>query len=140
MTITNGRCMPRRIKIYSDIILFGIRVAFECDHRDVLNSVCAAYALWNKSRALNRYASSVYIVIKSGGADDFPSVDRLHVQGTDLDIVSDGISVTADGKTGRGCCRFPLDAANSEALLDAINTIVLFLVAHMGRIPLHASA
>jgi hypothetical protein len=37
-------------------------------------------------------------------------------------------------------CTFPVAAVNSEAFAEAINTIVLFLVARAGRIPVHASA
>jgi hypothetical protein len=50
--------------------------------------------------------------------------------------------MVADGLKGQGHCLFPIgiEAANSEAFLEAVNTIVLFLVAHAGRIPLHASA
>lgn len=132
--------MPRKIEIYSDIVLFGIRVVFESDRQDALDSINTAYALWNKRNSMDDRAPIIYVVIKPNNSNEAARVDHLCVQGTNLDIARDGICITADGKAGRGRCVFPLEAAGSEAFLDAINTIVLFLIAHAGRIPLHASA
>jgi hypothetical protein len=47
--------------------------------------------------------------------------------------------VVGDGETRTGSCIFPCDADN-EDVTDLINTLVLFLVGHAGRVPLHASA
>jgi hypothetical protein len=131
--------MPSEIEFYGDIVLFDVHVVFECNRQDVLSAVLAAYAFEDHTSLLDS-APSVYIVIRSTPAGDAARADHARVEGTHLDIMRSGISLHADGVTGRGRCEFPLGAANGEVLLDAINTIVLFLVAHAGRIPLHASA
>ena len=48
--------------------------------------------------------------------------------------------VTADTARRHGACAFPSGAEAGEAFAEAINTVVLFLVAHAGRTPVHASA
>ena len=130
--------MPREIEIYGDITLFGIRVEFNSDHQDALKAVLAAYSPWHSDSLDN--APSVYIVIKSRGAGDAVDVTEMHVHNTHLHIVRGGITLHADGVAGRGRCEFPCEIAGSDAFLEAVNTIVFFLVAHAGRIPLHASA
>ncbi|HEY2446891.1 MAG TPA: hypothetical protein VGI20_14240 [Rhizomicrobium sp.] len=57
-----------------------------------------------------------------------------------MNIVRGGIALRGNGRLGRGACVFPGGGTDSGAFREAINTIVLFLVAHAGRTPIHASA
>jgi hypothetical protein len=133
------RCMPREIELFRAVVLFDIRVEFAFGCHDLLNAVLAYFSDWLDSGSAGD-GSSVYVVVKARCAGESALMDHESVQGTHLDIARRGISMHADGTTGRGRCEFPAEAVNSDELLDAINTIVLFLVAHAGRIPIHASA
>jgi hypothetical protein len=64
----------------------------------------------------------------------------MSIAGSRLAIAFDHISSYADGLTGRGRCACRREDINGAAAAEAINTVVLFLVAHAGRIPVHASA
>jgi hypothetical protein len=124
-------------KICSDIVLFGVRVAFSSDNQRALDLALTLYADWRDNDAPEdgetvRIALSPYSVNQT-------FVDQHDVEGPRLAIRRKGIAVTADGGAGTGSCTFPCDA-DSDDIADLINTMVLFLVGHAGRVPLHASA
>jgi hypothetical protein len=50
------------------------------------------------------------------------------------------MALRANGRCGAGACVFAARDVNGDAFREAIHTIVLFLVAHAGRTPVHASA
>ena len=127
--------MPSEIEIYSDIVLFGIRVIFQSDDQAALDIASSLYPDWSAAKPLEA-DSSIYVVLKSYGVN--PPLADLHcVKGSQLAIIHDGVTASADGEAGRGCCEF---FRADAALADMINTVVLFLVGHAGRVPLHASA
>src|SRR6185312_15561541 len=95
------------------------------------------YAEWSKEGVSNDTAI-IYVVLIANDVNQ-NNADLHDVEGSHLTIVRHGISAQAGGETGKGSCTFPSDVAIEE-FADLINTMVLFLVFHAGRVPLHASA
>lgn len=124
-------------EIYGDIVLFGIRVAFCANDRRVLDTALALYPDW---RNLEQPHDGAVIYVVLTAYDVNRAMDDLHdVEGAHLAIRRKGIVVEADGIARKGACRFP-SGAHDDDLAELINTMVLFLVGHAGRVPLHASA
>jgi hypothetical protein len=124
-------------EIYGDIVLFGIRVSFCANDRRALDIALMLYAEWRNEDALCDSAA-IYIVLTAYGVK--PVCQDTHVvEGHLMAIARNGIAIEADGKVSEGACVFPRDV-DGEQLADMINTMVLFLVGHAGRVPLHASA
>lgn len=124
-------------KIYADIVLFGVRVAFNSDDQRALDLALTLYADWRNSAA-SKDAETVRIALSSYSVNQ-KFADQHHVEGPNLAIRRKGIVVEADGRARTGSCIFPCDA-DSDDVTDLINAMVLFLVGHAGRVPLHASA
>jgi hypothetical protein len=119
--------------------LFGIRISFRSDHRDALRSALSVFAKWNCSEQPAQEAS-IYIVLSARDADRTMSSDHVRIRGPHLSIVHNGMALRANGNRGRGACIFPPREGCGGEFREAIHTIVLFLVAHAGRTPVHASA
>ena len=129
--------MPSEIEIYSAIVLFGIRITFQSNDRRALQAALALYPEW-KDHDASKDDGSIYIVLDAYGVNH-PDRDRHHVEGPLLDIEYGGIVIQGDGAARRGACTFARDV-DAKSLADQINTLVLFLIGHAGRVPLHASA
>lgn len=124
-------------RIYGDIFLFGIRIAFFSDNKRALDLALMLYTEWlDKTASVN--AASIYVVL-AGDRAKGTGKDTHEVQGQRLVIGRNDIWAEADGITGRGSCSFPSDF-DEAVLAELINTMVLFLVGHAGRVPIHASA
>ncbi len=124
-------------KIYGDIVLFGIRVSFCANDRRALDVALMVYAEW-RGEDPPLGSEAIYIVMNA--YDVNPGWRDMHdVEGHRMTIARNGVAIEADGKTGSGSCTFPR-CVDDEQLADMINTMVLFLVGHAGRVPLHASA
>jgi hypothetical protein len=118
--------------------LFGIRVAFESDSREALQSALSIFP----NCALHGSRSpelSIYVVLATDKAQR-PAIELHQIRARKLHIIRNEIELRADGEEGRGICFLPSDATDSELFREAINTVVLFLVAQRGRVPVHASA
>jgi hypothetical protein len=124
-------------KIYGDILLFGIRVRFCSDDERALDVALTVYADWRHDDAPED-VETIRIELSSYSVNQ-EFADRHDVEGHRLAIGRKGIAIVADGKAGTGSCSFPSDADSGD-LADLINTMVLFLMGHAGRVPLHASA
>lgn len=124
-------------KIYADILLFGVRVAFFSDDERALDVALTLYTDWRDSTAPGDVA--MVTVELSSHAVNQEHADQHDVESYRLAITRGGIAIVADGMSGTGSCSFPRDAESND-LADLINTMVLFLVGHAGRVPLHASA
>jgi hypothetical protein len=124
-------------EIYGDIVLFGIRVSFCANDQRALDVALMLYAEWWNDDA-PRDSPAIYIVLNA--YDVNPVLRDAHdVENHRMTIARDGVTIEADGKAGKGSCVFPR-GVDDERLADMINTMVLFLVGHAGRVPLHASA
>jgi hypothetical protein len=133
--MANGNGMQGEKRHYRDIMLLGVRVVFQSDEPALLARVAAAYASWIGADGPEEDLA-VYVVIESGSA---PKRRESFASGTKLAVAMEAAWLEADGASGCGHAILYSDTAN-EALVEILNTIVLFLVAHQGRIPLHASA
>jgi hypothetical protein len=129
--------MPSEIEIYGDIVLFGICIAFRANDRRALDVALNLYPEWINGTAQPE-AASIYVVLTAYNVNP-TGADLHHVEGRHLAITRSGISVTADGGTGKGACTFAR-GFDADELADLANTMVLFLVGHADRVPLHASA
>ena len=124
-------------EIYGDIVLFGIRVSFCANDKRALDVALMLYAEWCDDDA-PRDSPAIYIVLNA--YDVNPVLRATHdVENHRMTIAREGVTIEADGKAGKGSCVFPR-GVDDERLADMINTMVLFLVGHAGRVPLHASA
>jgi len=121
----------------AETTLFGIGVSFQSNDPEALRRALSAFPQEDGTGSSG--ARPVHIVLVADDAN-VPSVDSLQIDGRRLEVVDDGITVKADGERGRGTCIFRPIAVDSEPFANAINTVVLFLIAQAGRIPLHASA
>ena len=128
--------MPSEIEAYGDTILFGIRIVFDASNQDVLDT---ALALFPRNEEDCDDAFSVYVVLRTYDVKAIVA-EKAELAHRQLSIVRDGIFLQADGARGRGACVFPRESTASDAVNEAITTMVLFLVAQAGRIPVHASA
>jgi hypothetical protein len=128
--------MQSEKQLYRDIVLFGVRVVFESREPALLDRVAVAYASWIGAHG-SAGGHTVYVVIETG---IFPAPREKLAYGTTLAVCLGGAFLQADGATGRGRATLSSAAAEDAALVETLNTVVLFLVAHKGRIPLHASA
>ncbi|HEY4125733.1 MAG TPA: hypothetical protein VGM36_14030, partial [Rhizomicrobium sp.] len=131
--------MPRKNTPNQSFTMFGVRVVLESEDREALKVVLTQYANWNAPELFDG-STSIYIVLRVYKVNENILADTSHVQGESLAITSGGVSASADGVTGRGCCAYPDGAIKGAAFAEMVNTIVLFLLAHRGRIPVHASA
>jgi hypothetical protein len=130
--------MTSRARIYSDITVFGVRVKFEADDARLLNVAIAQFSHSGRADcSVDGQSVSVTLAIRDG---EFPVVQGASIEGSRLAIASDRIAAYADGSAGEGRCTCHSEEVDTPAAAEAINTVVLFLVAHAGRIPVHASA
>ena len=129
--------MPSEIEIYADIVLFDIRIAFSSNDQRALDAALALYPEW-KNRDVSRDTPAIYIVLSRYDVNRFHE-NSHRVEGHLLVIERDDMSAHADGRAHSGSCAFEknFDAAQ---LADLVNTMLLFLLGHTGRVPLHASA
>jgi hypothetical protein len=66
---------------------------------------------------------------------------EIGVEGSRLEIRGEGIEGAADATTGIASARFPRAFADdASALLELMDTLMLFMLARRGRTPIHASA
>jgi len=132
--------MPSEFEIYSDTVLFGIRILFESNDRKVLDDAVSHYSQRSQREDAGiTHDVSVYVVLETYNVSEFVS-ESAHTDEAGLSIVRDGIFMRADCERRRGACIFPDEFRGTEKVRDAIDTVVLFLVAHAGRVPVHASA
>jgi hypothetical protein len=104
---------------------------------DALHAALSVLPNWD-SLEVAPQESSIYIVLVARPVAR-PMADCTRIKGHRLYIVQDRIALRANGRRGRGACVFPVDI-DSNAFEEAVRTVALFLVAHAGRTPVHASA
>lgn len=125
--------MPSENEIYGALSLFGIGISIQGDDPELMAAVLAMFA--DKHRVND---PSIYVVLRAYGVNHAQG-SRHEIRDSVLTIVRDGIVLVADGPRGRGHCDIPKGSPD-HLVRELFQTLVLFLVAHAGRIPLHASA
>ena len=121
----------------AETTLFGIGITFQSNHPEALGRALSVFP--PEDGAGTSGEQLVHIVLVADQMDG-SAVDNCQINGRQLEVVKGGIAVRADGESGHGSCIFQPTAVSSAPFADAINTVVLFLVAQADRIPLHASA
>ncbi|HLY05365.1 MAG TPA: hypothetical protein VKR31_06430 [Rhizomicrobium sp.] len=121
----------------AETTLFGIGIHFRSNHPEALRRALAAFPREDHAGSASGRPVHIVLVADEGVV---PVAESSRVTGRCLEVRERGIMVTADGGRGRGSCIFQPQIVSSEAFANAINTVVLFLVAQAGRIPVHASA
>lgn len=122
----------------AETALFGIGIIFQSDHPEALR--CALSIFPPEHCSGDSSGEPVVHIVLVADEAEAPALDLSRIIGRRLEIVDRGVTVNADGDLGRGSCIFQPAAVSGEAFANAVNTVVLFLVAQAGRIPLHASA
>ena len=117
--------------------LFGVGIYFRSNDEEALRRALSAFPQEDRMGSSGRQPVRIALVADEANP---PADDSLRIRGRRLEVVDQGITVAANGERGRGTCIFQPAAVATEAFVNAINTIVLFLVAQAGRTPLHASA
>jgi hypothetical protein len=131
--------MTSRARIYSDITVFGVRVRFEAYDINLLDFAIAQFPDSGVLKCSGDGRSvSVTLAVRDGEYLPAPAVSSI--ENSRLTAASDHVNSYADGLAGEGRCVCQREHVDSPAAAEAINTVVLFLVAHAGRIPVHASA
>src|ERR1700761_4870200 len=92
-------------KIYGDILLFGIRIAFCSDDERALDVALTLYADWRCDDASDD-AKTIRIALSSYSVNQ-EFADQHDVEGHRLAIRRNGILTVADGALGGGSCTFP---------------------------------
>lgn len=131
--------MPSEIAQIQTFTLFGVRVVLESESREALEAVASAYDE-NDEPGPTGECVSIYVVMRSYKVNERQHCDGSHVDGTSLAMTGDGISISANASERRGSCDYPCDTVGSDAFAEMMNTLILYLVAQSGRIPIHASA
>ncbi|HEU4962018.1 MAG TPA: hypothetical protein VFT56_16640 [Sphingomonas sp.] len=109
------------------------------DHPVLLETASAAYADWTAADPAGPPAIEIRLRLAEASAAGVS--DGIQVEGSRLMLAGEGIEGTADARTGRGCCSVPPRLLEDAAALAAevVDPILLFLLARMGRTPLHAA-
>lgn len=125
-----GRCQ---------LMLFGIPTLVIADDPRLLATASAALAHWLAPAPI----SEPEIILRLA-RDDRPA-DRvspaIRVEGSRLTIAGGGIAGEADARAGAARCRVPAWLSGDPRLLadDVLDTLLLFVAARRGRVPVHAA-
>src|ERR1700761_562741 len=124
--------MPSEFAHRASLTLFGIGVVFESNCRRALDAARACIASNKTAHAANVETSCVYIVIARDVVNvrDAPSD---HVDSHALSLTFGRTVIVGDPVKRHGTCLFADDEPGGPAFDEAINTLVLYLVAHAGR-------
>ena len=131
--------MQNATSFHGDAFLFGVRILFEAADRAILDAACSLYAKHGTTCPTGEAAVRVKLAWHDG-TSEFPEKNRNDSFDAQMHIMRDGAVIHADGAAGAGRCLLPRDLQDAGKIADLIHTVVCFLVAHAGRIPLHASA
>lgn len=123
---------------FGSATVLGIDVAFASNSEQALNAALAIFPGRNDGKTFLP-TPSVYVVLTAIYTDHTPAPEHRILE-KHLYIARSGITLNADGELGLGNCSFCTDVTDTELFREAINTLVLFLVAQTGRTPVHASA
>jgi hypothetical protein len=120
-----------------DFAPLGVPTAIMADDRGLHEAACAPYADWVASHP----GDAPKIEIRLQLASIAKTSGGIRVEGSSLFLGGPGIKGAADARTGRGWCHVSARLRDNQAQLasEAIEPILLFLLARMGRPPLHAA-
>jgi hypothetical protein len=115
----------------------GIPTDFIADDPVLLAAACTAYGDWVTERPAEPVIE--LRLSRKTAATIGVSLD-IAVEGSRLTLGGGGISGWADAVSKRAACAVPANLAGaSAALAEAIDTLLLFILARSGRTPVHAA-
>ena len=135
----DGVSMPAGGDIFDDVCLFGVGIRIASDSQDALAAALALYP--PDEGAAGGLSHSICITFQSILPGATLGQDSFSVAQGRLTQQCGAIRIEADGRAGIGTGFFPagMDLADGP-FAEMVHTLVLFLVAHSGRTPIHASA
>jgi len=132
--------MPSEFAYRASLSLFGIRVEIESNSEEAIAIASECISRGDQTLFSNAEEQTIYVVLRMYGVNLPRAGDPEHIDSTSLYLNFGGVSVRANPLSGRGTCEFPPGGEFGEPFAEAINTVVMFLVAQAGRIPVHAAA
>lgn len=131
--------MPSENSMLYRFTLFGVNVCIDYETGCKADFTRLLPSQWNAPEFTGD-DQSIYIVLRSYGVTHFVPEDTFIAGGSTLVVCSNGIRIFGDGARGTGFCSYPAENEERAEFSELMATLVLFLVAQAGRIPLHASA
>lgn len=132
--------MPSEFAYRASLSLFGIRIKIESNSETAIAIARECISRGNQTQFSNAGEQTIYVVLTMYAVNRPPACDREHVDSQSLTLNFGDVAVRADPLSGHGVCEFPAGSELGEPFAEAVNTVVMFLVAQAGRIPVHAAA
>lgn len=132
--------MPSEFAHRASLSLFDVRVEVESNSERAAIAAHERLSSGKPADSPNDDQKSVYIVLSSYAVNEPREHCADSVDANSLCLTFGQVRVRADAASGHGICEFPGDCEFDRLFVEAIDTVVLFLVAHTGRIPIHAAA
>ena len=116
----------------------GVPTSIIADHPVLLETAAAAYAEWTVDDPA--VAPAIEIRLRLAETPTARVSDGIRVEGSRLTL-GGGVAGEADARTGRGRCNVPPRLLHDVRAMasEVVDPILLFLLARMGRPPLHAA-
>lgn len=130
--------MQDAIGFHGEAFHFDVRVLFQAEDKALLDAACGLYTARSIAWPDDGPAIRVKLAWR-GNAVEPPLERRNQTAGHRMHIVQDDNVLRADGMAGTGECLISRRPPSRHQFADLVHTVVCFLVAHAGRIPLHAS-
>jgi hypothetical protein len=124
----------------ASLSLFGIRVEFESNSQKAIVIAHECISRGNQTLFSNADGQTIYVVLIMYEVNRPRVRGREHIDSTSLHLNFGDVTVRADPRSGHAVCEFPPGGELGESFAEAINTVVMFLVAQAGRIPVHGAA
>lgn len=117
----------------------GVPTSIIADDPVLLDSACAGYDEWRPSDPAA--IPEIEIRLRLSDAAAGTAQADIRVDGPRLTLTGPAIEGAADARTGRARCSVPADLRDDVAALmtRVIDPILLFLLARLGRPPIHAA-
>lgn len=121
------------------LVPFDVPVLVIADDPALLDAACAAYADWVATVPQPVPAIEIRLELRRAAAGRVSN--GIRVDGSRLTLGGAGIDGRADARIGRAECHVPPRLLSDAAALAAevMDPLLLFMLARMGRPPLHAS-
>jgi hypothetical protein len=117
----------------------GIPIRFIADHPELLATACGAYAAWSVESS-DAVGPELELGLELCAAPTVSVSAHIRVEGSRLTLTG-AVSGSAEASTRRARCKVPQSWLSSPARLvdEALDPLLLFLLARVGRTPVHAA-
>lgn len=123
----------------ADLSLMDVPARFEADDPRLLDAALAPYAAWRTAEGVE--APRLRVRLRLGGGGRGGGEPSIEVRGPRLRLRAPSARGEADAALGAARCAVsPALAEEPDRLAaEALDTLVLFLLSRLGRVPVHAS-